>query len=67
MKINMGSFDKGIRLFVAVILVALYFAEILTGTLGIVGLVVAAVFTFTSMISFCPLYSILGIKTCKTA
>ena len=67
MKKNMGTFDKGIRLFAAVVLVALYFAEILTGTLGIIALVVAAVFTLTSMIGFCPLYTILGIKTCKTA
>lgn len=66
MRKNMGTFDKGIRLFAAVVLVALYFAEILTGMLGAVGLVLAAVFTLTSMISFCPLYTILGVKTNKT-
>lgn len=63
---NMGSIDKGIRLFVAVMLVALYFSGTVTGTLGIVALVVAGVFTFTSMLGFCPLYTVIGIKTCKT-
>ncbi len=67
MKKNMGSFDKGIRLSAAVILVALYFSGALTGAPGIIGLVLAAVFTLTSMISFCPLYTIFGVKTCKTS
>lgn len=62
----MGSIDKGIRLFAAVMLVALYFSGTVTGTLGIVALVVAGVFTFTSMLGFCPLYTVIGIKTCKT-
>jgi hypothetical protein len=66
MKKNMGSTDKVIRLLIAVVLVALYFTGTVTGTLGIVGLVVAAVFTLTSMVGFCPLYSLFGIKTCKT-
>lgn len=63
---NMGSIDKGIRLFVAVMLVALYFSGTVTGTLGILALVVAGIFTFTSMLGFCPLYTVIGIKTCKT-
>lgn len=62
---NMGSIDKGIRLFVAVMLVALYFSGTVTGTLGILALVVAGIFTFTSMLGFCPLYTVIGIKTCK--
>ena len=63
---NMGSIDKGIRLFVAVMLVALYFSGTVTGSLGILALVVAGIFTFTSMLGFCPLYTVIGIKTCKT-
>jgi hypothetical protein len=30
-------------------------------------LVVAGIFLLTSFISFCPLYRIFGISTCKTA
>lgn len=62
----MGSADRIIRLIVAAIAVVLYFTGTLTGTLGIVALVVAAIFTLTSVISFCPLYAIVGMSTCKT-
>lgn len=65
MKKNMGSADKSIRLLIAAVLVVLYFTEVITGTLGIIGLVVAAVFVLTSLVSFCPLYTLLGINTCK--
>lgn len=65
MKKNMGGTDRTIRLLIAALLVVLYFMEILTGTLGLIGLVVAAVFALTSLVSFCPLYSLVGIKTCK--
>jgi len=40
MKKNVGNTDKIIRLVVAVALVALYFTGKITGTLGIVALVV---------------------------
>lgn len=65
MKKNMGNTDRALRLLIAAVLVFLYFSGTLTGTLGIIGLVVAAVFTLTSLVSICPLYSVLGIKTCK--
>lgn len=64
MKKNMGSADKIIRIIIAAVLAILYFQGIVTGTLGIVALVVAGVFVLTSLISFCPLYSILGMNTC---
>jgi hypothetical protein len=40
--------------------------EIIPGTLGIILLIAAGVFVLTSIISFCPLYTLLGINTCKT-
>ena len=61
----MGSIDKIIRLVVAAVLVYLYYAGVVTGTLGVVLLIVAVVFTLTSVVSFCPLYTLMGIKTCK--
>jgi hypothetical protein len=64
MKKNMGTVDKVIRLLVALVLAGLYLANVLTGTLGIILLVVAVVFVLTSFISFCPLYVLLGINTC---
>jgi hypothetical protein len=65
MKANMGSLDKTIRIVIAVIIAALYFTGTISGTLGIVLLVLAAVFLLTSFISFCPLYAPFGISTCK--
>lgn len=64
MKKNMGSADRIIRLVLAAIFAALYFTNTVTGTLGIVLLVLGAVFVLTSLISTCPLYSIFGISTC---
>lgn len=64
MKKNMGNADRIIRLCIAGILALLWFQNIVTGTWGIVALVVAAVFVLTSLISFCPLYAIFGISSC---
>lgn len=64
MKKNMGSADRAIRLVIAAVLIGLYFSGIITGTIGIIGLVVAVVFALTSVLSFCPLYTLLGFSTC---
>ena len=60
----MGSADKIIRIVLAAIMAVLYFTNVVTGTFGIVLLVLAAVFVLTSLISFCPLYAIVGLNTC---
>ena len=65
MKKNMGSADKIIRVLIAGLIVGLYWSGVLTGTLGIVLLVLAGVFVLTSFIGFCPLYAPFGISTCK--
>lgn len=66
MKKNMGSADRIIRVVIAAAIAGLFIAKIITGTLGIVLLVLAGVFVLTSLVSFCPLYAPFGIKTCKT-
>jgi uncharacterized membrane protein len=65
MKKNMGSYDKLIRLVVAIVLIILYYRGAFGSTLGIVVLVVAFVLTLTSLMSFCPLYTLFGLNTCK--
>lgn len=62
---NMGTADRIIRLLLAAIFVALYLLGYVSGTLGLVLLVLAAVFVLTSIFSFCPLYTLVGISTCK--
>lgn len=64
MKKNMGAADRIIRLIIAAVIAVLYFTNIITGTLGIVLLVLAVVFVLTSVVSFCPLYTLLGLNTC---
>lgn len=64
MKRNMSNADRIIRLIVAAVIAGLYFSGTVTGTLGLVLIILTAVFTLTSIISFCPLYTIFGISTC---
>lgn len=64
MKKNMGSTDRLIRLIVAAVIAVLYFTGTVTGTLGMVLLVLAVVFALTSAVSFCPLYKLVGMNTC---
>ena len=65
MKKNMGTVDKTIRIIVAVIIGLLYFTKVINGTLAIVLLIIAVVLVLTSFISFCPLYTLLGINSGK--
>jgi hypothetical protein len=64
---NVGTIDKALRIAVAAVLAYLYFSGTVTGTLGIVALVMAIAAVATSAVGFCGLYSILGINTCKVA
>jgi hypothetical protein len=66
MKKNMGTADRIIRVIIAAIIALLYFTDKITGTLGIVLLVLAGVFLLTSLFSFCPLYWSFGLKTRAT-
>jgi uncharacterized membrane protein len=65
MKKNMGKIDRILRVIVALILTALYFMDIITGTIGIVALVIAGMFLITSLVGNCPPYGLCGINTCK--
>jgi hypothetical protein len=64
MKQNMGSIDRILRIIIAAVFGLLYFNGIVTGTWGIVLLVLGGVFVLTSLVGSCPLYSIFGINTC---
>jgi len=66
MKTNMGSADRIIRFLVAAVIAVLFLSGTITGTAATILAIVAVVFILTALIGFCPLYTILGIKTCKT-
>lgn len=65
MKKNMGALDKSLRVLVAIIIALLYYLNVITGTLAYVLMGIAIIFLITSFINFCPLYTVLGINTCK--
>jgi hypothetical protein len=65
MKKNMGIADKIIRIIIAALIAVLYFTGTIPGIPGIILMVIAGVFVLTSLLSFCPLYLPLGIKTFK--
>ncbi len=60
----MGTTDKMIRLIFAAVIAVLYFTNVISGTFGIVLLVLAGVFVLTSLVSFCPLYAPFGLSSC---
>ncbi len=65
MKKNLNSADRFIRILLAVVLAVLIFSGILSGTLGIILGIVGIVLLGTGLISFCPLYYVLGLSTAK--
>ncbi len=65
MKRNMSNTDRIVRVVLAAVFAYLYFGGIVTGTLGIVLVVLGAVFLFTAIVAFCPLYAPFKFSTHK--
>lgn len=63
MKPNLSNIDRVVRVVLAVVFAYLYFGGIVTGTLGIVLVVLGVVFLLTAVVSFCPLYAIFKFST----
>ncbi len=63
MQPNMGNLDRVVRVIAAGIAIVLYFINIISGTVALALLVVAAIFILTSIVSFCPLYLPFGVST----
>ena len=64
MKKNVGTIDRIFRFIVAAVICYLFFTGVISSTLGTVLIVVAMIFAFTSLMSICPIYSIIGVDTC---
>lgn len=65
MRPNMGNADRVIRVLIAAVIAVLYFTGSITGVWAYVLLAVAIIFLLTSLAGSCPLYSMMGIKTCR--
>ena len=66
MKKNMGSLDRTLRIFIALVMIVLYLNKTIAGTWGFMVFTIAAIFLLTSIFGFCPLYRIFGFKTRKS-
>ncbi len=66
MKPNLSNLDRTIRVVVAALFAYLYFAGIVTGAVGIVLLVVGAVFAVTAIAGYCPLYALFRFSTLRS-
>lgn len=65
MQPNIGSTDRALRLALGAILIALALLAGLEGGLRIAALIAGAVMILTAGIRFCPLYTLLGLRTCR--
>ena len=65
LSLNVGGFDRIFRLILGVVLIAVAYFEILTGTGAIIAYVVAAIALVTGLVKFCPINALLGINSCK--
>ncbi|WP_257310369.1 YgaP family membrane protein [Geothrix fuzhouensis] len=61
MQVNIGSFDKTVRIVAGLVLLSLVF--LLEGKARWFGLI-GVVPLMTAFTGFCPLYTVLGVSTC---
>ena len=60
MKANIGTIDRSLRILAGLLLIGLSLSGVI-GAWGWIGLVPLA----TGVFRFCPVYTLLGIKTCN--
>ena len=65
MKANVGIYDEGVRILLAIAIAALYFFKIIEGTAAQVLLVIAGILVLTSLFGFCPLYKLFNINNAE--
>ena len=61
----MSQTDRAVRIFVALLVFYLYYSGTLAGGVGIALMIISIVFVLTSLVSFCPLYRVVGFSSCK--
>jgi hypothetical protein len=66
MKKNIGSPDKVVRILFAVVVLGLYLANVISGTLALVLGIVGIVLFMTALVGTCPIYLALKLTTKKS-
>ena len=65
MKKNIGTLDRILRVLIAIVITVLYLNHTITGTLGIVLIILSGIFIITSLIQICPLYLPFGLNSIR--
>jgi hypothetical protein len=60
---NVGGIDRGVRVFVGLVLLALGFFHIVSGILAILAYVFGVIVLATAVFAFCPAWVPFGINT----
>lgn len=64
MRKNIGIIDKSVRVILGLVAYALFMLGVTTGWVALLTVSVGTVFLLTSFVSICPLYKLIGLKTC---
>jgi hypothetical protein len=67
MKLNEGMTDRVVRVILGTLLIALWPFGFTHGAFAIILAVIGVVLLATALTGFCPLYAVLGIKTCSVS
>lgn len=62
---NMSNADRAIRVLIAALFAYLSLSGVVSGVLGTILIVLAVVFVLTSIVAFCPLYTLVKFSTYK--
>lgn len=62
---NMSTTDSIVRFVLAAIFAVLYFTGTVSGTFGVVLLVLAVVFALTAVVRICPIYLMFKLSTIR--
>lgn len=65
MENNISTLDRIVRFILFVVAIVLFISGILTGWQAYTVIGIGTVFLLTSLMSFCPIYKVLGIDTTK--
>ena len=60
----MGVADRWVRVLLSAFFAFLYFGNYVTGSVGLVLVILGGVFLLTAVLRFCPLYTLFGVNTC---
>ena len=64
---NVGTIDRAIRAIAGLILLVLGLAGVISGAGAVIAIIVGVVLLATSVISFCPLYTLIRFSTKRSS